>query len=172
MEHEIKSALLKRLGKNFITLFSALSTPFEFNLENVGAPFGIELFNNKKILNIEIKNDKSNYVYNVVTKLRSIEEFVETLKFDDIPLNIKQILTNKKFMPTIKENIDKKGYIIRTHFHGDVYLINKDNKMFLEDSNVKNTIINTKIVLQGIWYTDHNFGLLWSSNYIQIKKML
>jgi len=170
MEIEIRKANLKKIGKGFVTLTSNTNQVFTIVLNSVIPPFGVEKYNDKKILNIEIDPKESNEKYNIVEKMRSFEEFAKDMKFDKIPQSVQDVIQGKVFMSTIKES--KNGYLVRTHFNDpDIYLFIKNNKIFVDETNIKNATCDIKICMQGLWYTDNNYGLFWSTKDVQIKKI-
>jgi len=139
-------------------LTSNTNQVFTIVLNSVIPPFGVEKYNDKKILNIEIDPKESNEKYNIVEKMRSFEEFAKDMKFDKIPQSVQDVIQGKVFMSTIKES--KNGYLVRTHFNDpDIYLF------------IKNATCDIKICMQGLWYTDNNYGLFWSTKDVQIKKI-
>ena len=157
------------LKKKFIVA-SYLGKNITFNIDNVNIPFGTEKYEGKYILNIELLQDNNEH-HNFISKFESIENDAKNMAFENINLNIIQNIKGKGFIPTVKQSL--KGHIIRTHFDNpDIYVLKKDNeKLYLDESNLKNTECKIILLLSGIWFTDNNFGLLWNIDDIQIKKI-
>lgn len=149
-------------NKNFINvLFETKKIKFELN--GVVIPFGVEIYNSKEIVNVEIQ-PKDNVQYNYISEIESLENKIKESKL--------QVLKDKNFIPTFKES--KYGKILRTHLISDpeIYIKTKnDSKMTLAKTNIKNTISNVKLSLKGIWLKDDSYGLYWSLSECEIIKI-
>lgn len=156
-------------NKNFIGV-TKNNKPIEFKLENVHFPFGVEKYNNKEILNIEFSNDNNEH-YNIFSELNSLEHEISTEieKCNNIKL-VKDI-ENKGLMTSVKKSI--MGYIIRTHFgYIDPYYTNEklNRNINISKSELVKSYGNATIILNGVWHTGNNYGLLWKTTDLQITK--
>jgi hypothetical protein len=148
--------------KTFINVLSE-NKKIKFTLNNIVIPFGVEIYNQKELLNIEIQ-PKNNESYNYISIIESIENKILNSKLD--------ILKNKNFISSIKDS--KYGKILRTHLIKDpeIYIKSKtDTKINLMKSNLKNSESNVNISLKGIWIKDDNYGLYWSLSDCEIIKL-
>jgi hypothetical protein len=165
---DIKTSQLEFVKrKNFIAI-SQNKLPVTFKIDNCHLPFGVEKYNGKDILNIELEKD-NNELYNIYSKLSAIEDIIKKQEFD-ADLQVTQAIRGKGFLPSVKSSL--KGYILRTHIHDpDIYILKKNgDKMPIDSLNLPNTNVNISVVLNGIWINDSNYGLLWSVLNIQIVK--
>ena len=134
-------------------------------------PFGIEDYNNKKIINLELFNIKSNNeVYKMYSQIKSIELFFENFLKNcniikrDLPNNLLNDIKNKSFISCIKDR-ENSNALFRVH-------IKKIKKKYLKVFKKKNKEIlynNIKgnkgifiICLKSLWISENNYGLIWS----------
>ena len=149
-------------NKTFINVLTD-NKKIKFTLNNVVIPFGVEIYNQKEIVNIEIQ-PKNNELYNYISIIESIENKIKTSTID--------ILKNKNLIPTIKDS--KYGKILRTHLSNDpeIYIKSKsDSKINLMKTNLKKSESNVTISLKGIWLKDESYGLFWSLSVCEIIKL-
>jgi hypothetical protein len=149
-------------NKTFINVLSD-NKKIKFMLNNIVIPFGVEVYNQKEIVNIEIQ-PKNNESYNYISIIESIENKVKNSNID--------IFKNKNLISSIKDS--KYGKILRTHLISDpsIYIKSKtDSKINLMKTNLKNSESNVNISLKGIWIKDDSFGLYWSLSDCEIKKL-
>jgi len=153
--------------KNFIGM-STEKGPIIFEINNCFIPFGIEKFNGKDILNIELEKG-DNQLYNIYSKLSAIESNIKKGDYTD-NLSVTQATKGKGFMPSVKKSA--LGHIIRTHIRNpDIYVLQKDGEKFpIDPSNLKKAYVDAKVMLNGIWINDNNFGLLFATIDIRVKK--
>lgn len=153
--------------KNFIVVTQD-KTPITFKLINCHVPFGIEKYNGKDILNLELEKE-NNELYNIYSKLTAIEDIIKKQEID-ADLQVTQAVRGMGFVPSVKTSL--KGYILRTHIHDpDIYILKKNgDKMLIDGLNLPNTYVNASVVLNGIWLNDSNYGLLWSVTDVQVVK--
>jgi hypothetical protein len=149
-------------NKAFVNVLSD-NKKIKFTLNNIVIPFGVEIYNCKEIINIEIQ-PKNNESYNYISIIESIENKIKNSKLD--------ILKNKNLIPSIKDS--KYGKILRTHLIKDpeIYIKSKtDTKINLMKTNLKNSESNVIISLKGIWIKDDTYGLYWSLSECEIIKL-
>lgn len=147
--------------KTFINVLSE-NKKIKFILNNIVIPFGVEIYNQKEIVNIEIQ-PKNNESYNYISIIESLENKVRNSKID--------MIKNKNLITSIKDS--KFGKILRTHLipDPDIYIKSKSNsKINLLKTNLKNCESNITILLKGIWIKDESYGLLWSLSECEIIK--
>jgi hypothetical protein len=164
-DEKINSIEVINLTKTFI-IITLNKQIFDMKLDLISIPFGVEEYQGKQILNIEVDNEKHN---NYLSRLEFIENKIEQADFDP---NIINILKNKTFTPTIKTSL--KGKTIRTHLmkNTDIYIkLKNGNKMNIDYTNLKNSTANVLIELKGIWVTGTNFGLYWNVKDINVTKL-
>jgi len=131
-----------------------------FTLENVVIPFGVEKYNYKEIINLEIKNSKKdNIQLNNISAIRNLEKY-----FKDRPE-----FGSKFFKSTIRNNY---GYdpLIRTHLKksGKNTTTNVKNGSL---HNLKNTVADITIELSSIWTTTDSYGITLVASDIDVKSM-
>ena len=149
-------------NKAFINVLSE-NKKIKFSLNNIVIPFGVEIYNSKEIVNIEIQ-PKNNDSYNYISIIESIENKIKNSKLD--------IIKNKNLILSIKDS--KYGKILRTHLIKDpeIYIKSKtDTKINLMKTNLKNSESNVNISLKGIWIKDDSYGLYWSLSCCEIIKL-
>lgn len=149
-------------NKAFVNVLSE-NKKIKFSLNNILIPFGVEIYNSKEIVNIEIQ-PKNNESYNYISIIESIENKIINSKLD--------ILKNKNLITSIKDS--KYGKILRTHLINDpeIFIKSKtDTKINLMKTNLKNSESNVNISLKGIWIKDESYGLYWSLSCCEIIKL-
>ncbi len=127
------------------------------HLDNVLIPFGVEKYNDKLLLNVELIDDNINN--NIISKLESIEK------------NLYKFLPNLGLTTSIKKS--KLGNIIRTHLTKttEIYILKKNNeKMPIDESNLQNSECEMNLEIKGLWLTENNYGLYITIKTIKINK--
>ena len=85
----------------------------KFNLPILRTPFGIENFNNKRVINIEFTNmENDNDVHNLYSQISGLEEqFQEQIQVDDFETYGKEFVScirkKGKFDPLLRVNVTK-----------------------------------------------------------------
>lgn len=135
-------------------------------------PFGIEHYQNKKILNIELPNN--NRVHNfmatiqhmdsIFEQLFSSEELQNTLKYK-ISRNMIDNLKNKQFINSIKSG-NKYNPKIRTHVKHQLKIKNANGNILMPHTDLKKTSGICEIILDSIWINDDSYGLVYYVNEI------
>ncbi len=124
---------------------------------NCHVPFGVEKFNDKLILNLELLNTNENN--NIISKINSIENLL-TKKINNLGLS-----------SCIKKS--KLGHLLRTHYIKNTEcFITKSNgeKIHIDESNLKLTDCDVELLLKGVWLNDNNYGLYFSILNIRVLK--
>jgi hypothetical protein len=131
----------------------------QINIKNLicHIPFGIEKFNDKILLNIELLDSNENN--NILSKIDSIQNIIIN-KFPNLGL-----------ISCIKKS--KLGYLLRTHFlkSTECYILKKNNeKIIIDECNLNLSDCEIDLTLKGIWINDNNFGLYFVINSIKVIK--
>jgi hypothetical protein len=156
-----------------IFIYKEMMKEIIFNTPKLNIPFGIEDYNNKKIVNLEFKNiESNNNIYNLYSNIKNVELFFENLIENskiinrDLPNNLLNDIKNKQFISCIKE---KKNFdpLFRTHLKKikKKYLTNFKNKNNNEEiiySNIKKMNGIFSICLKSLWISNESYGLIWN----------
>lgn len=126
-------------------------------------PFGIEEYNGKRILNIELDPTKSNEEYNLIVLLENIEKFFIGLSDQsnhcvynpNIPLNS---FIGKYYIHNMKKRYEKVH--IRTHL--------MDNDKHIVLGNLRGKYISAKLILDRVWVNKSDYGILWYITNINV----
>lgn len=147
-------------------------------LEGVDIPFGVETYEKKSILNIEIDPKKNNKHHNYKAVISGFESELtkkENIKYEKLSKDIE----NKGYYPNIRES--KGGYILRCHIFTvpevfamvsgkDKTIKNiKDKRSMLDVTKIK---ANVELELGSLWTNENNYGFLWYVKKIQILHSL
>ena len=117
-----------------------------FNFENMKLPFGIENYNNKRIVNLEFSNkDDNNYMYNLYSTLKGMENKISTDNYIENNLD----LNGKEFVSCIRQN-GKFDPLIRVNVTNDVNIV---------DDIKKQQVVSGCIRLKKIWIWNNKWGL-------------
>lgn len=182
IEVDIKKIKFKKL-KEKTNVTNYLMTDFENKkptiiLENIDIPFGVETYEKKHILNIEINIKKNNQQYNYFAIISHFEKELadqNNIKYDKLLRDIK----GKGYYPNMRES--KGGYIIRSHIFNtpevftmvsgkDKSIKNiKDKRSMLDVTKIKG---NIELELGTFWVNDNNYGYLWYVKRIEILHSL
>lgn len=153
-------------GKSYI-LFSNNLSKTEIKLKKVYLPFGIEIFNKKAILNVEIYPKKSNEENNMYAMLYSFEnELKDKTKF---PNDIKNEINELTYYNFMKSN-NNNGYLIRTHMspNPEIYAMIGKFKNALTSKDIKDVKCNIDLELGTFWINDVNYGITWFVKRIEV----
>ena len=169
-ENSLTKTIVLMKQKKFISVTNK-GNPIYITINNCVMPFGVEKYKEKYILNLELEIQKNNELYNIYTEILNLENYIGNINNIKTTIDIKEILKNKIFVPTLKQSLN--GYILRTQFKSpEIYILKKTgDKLFLSHENLKNTSGIISIVLKGIWYTNEFYGLLWMTKEINLKKL-
>lgn len=135
------------------------------SINNVYIPFGIERYNDRDLINIELNPQKNNQHYNLNVILSEFEKELkntENLKDNYVLRDIEQ----KNFHSNIKQN--NQNFLIRTHIFGtpDIYTNINGKKFPIID--IKKKHANMEIELLTLWITDDNYGILFNIKSVEI----
>lgn len=178
IEIELSKLKFKKL-KEKSSVVNYLVTDFEDKkysiiLEDVDIPFGVEVYEKKHVINIEIHpktNNKHHNYYAMISNFESELTTQENVKYDKLKTNIE----NKGYYPNIRES--KNGYIIRTNiFHTpEVFQMIGGRDKKIKNIKDKRTLIdvnkikaNVELELGVVWVSSNNYGFCWYIKKIQI----
>jgi len=148
--------------KNYI-IFDKLGKRISLKLNKVNIPFGVESYNGKSILNIEIIPESSNDHYNLFSAISGLEkQFAKIDKFTD--KKVIEDIEDKGYYQNMKNS--RTGNIIRTYIFTQPNVFSSLGKMTLADT--KKVKANVEIELGSMWITENNYGILWYVKSIEI----
>jgi hypothetical protein len=127
------------------------------NINNALIPFGVEKYNDKLILNVELFETNDNN--NIISKIEALEN------------EIQKYFKNMGIIKTLKKS--KIGYLVRSHYlkSTECYILKKNGeKMMIDESNLQNAECGFNLLIKGIWVNDNNYGLYIIINSIKINK--
>jgi hypothetical protein len=146
--------------KNFLILDKE-NKKIIFDINNIRSPFGIENYNNQKILNIIIDPNKYNQHHNLFVNLNKLEANFNDQNFNDKNIDID--IKDKKYYSLLKYNPNNNNYILRTHIIGipNIYTTINNKKFIVSEDDIKNKNLNAKLEIASMWVTDDQFGFLF-----------
>ena len=127
------------------------------NINNALIPFGVEKYNDKLILNLELFETNDNN--NIISKIEALEN------------EIQKYFKNMGIIKTLKKS--KIGYLVRSHYlkSTECYILKKNGeKMMIDESNLQNAECGFNLLIKGIWVNDNNYGLYIIIHSIKINK--
>jgi len=147
-------------------------------LENINIPFGVETYEKKNIVNIEIVPKRNNLQYNYYAIISHFEKEMtdkNNFKYEKLSRDIE----NKGYYPNMRES--KQGYILRTHIFNtpEVFSMVSGKNKNIKDIKDKRSLLdiggvraNVEIELGTLWVTENNYGYLWYIKKIEILHLL
>ena len=129
----------------------------DIHINNSLVPFGIEKYNDKLILNLELCETNDNN--NIISKIEALEN------------EIQKHFKNMGIIKSLKKS--KLGYLIRSHYlkSTECYILKKNGeKMMIDENNLQNAECEFNLLIKGIWVNDNNYGLYIIINSIKINK--
>jgi hypothetical protein len=127
------------------------------HLNNALVPFGVEKYNDKLILNLELFETNENN--NIISKIEALEN------------EIQKYFKNMGLTKSLKKS--KLGYLVRSHYlkSTECYILKKNGeKMMIDENNLQNAECEFNLLIKGIWINDNNYGLYIIINSIKINK--
>ncbi len=150
--------------KIFASLYSKKFWKLNYNFKNINIylsnvliSFGVEKYNYKLLLNVELFDNNINN--NIISKLESIEKYIH------------KFFNNLGLTTCVKKS--KLGHIVRTHMAKttEIYILKKNNeKMMIDESNLQNAECEIHAEIKGIWVTENNYGLYIVLKSIKVNK--
>ena len=150
-----------------------IKTPMVFS------PFGIENYNGKDILNLEVKNignDQANFVHVMSTFDRLYHHFSDKSIINDtnkVPfINVQQYailskdLCGKTYTTFLKHGTQ--GKHVRTHLTKNTEIYKIVNGKKLPTTEIKGKKLVCEIELANLWVYGVSYGLTWNINKIEV----
>ena len=152
----INKILVTPLNKKFWHLLYNQKC-IDININNALIPFGVEKYNDKLILNLELCETNDNN--NIISKIEALEN------------EIQKYFKNMGLAKSLKKS--KLGYLVRSHYlkSTECYILKKNGeKMMIDENNLQNAECEFNLLIKGIWINDNNYGLYIIINSIKINK--
>ncbi len=146
--------------KNFLILDNE-NKKISFEINNIKTPFGIENYNEQKILNIIIDPNKYNQHHNLIININKLESDLNNKKFTNKIIDID--IKDKKYHSILKYNPNNNNYILRTHIIGipNIYTTINNKKFIVSEDDIKDKNLNVQLEISSMWITDDQFGFLF-----------
>lgn len=151
--------------KNYM-IFVETGKP-RIKLERVFIPFGVEFYNKKQLLNIELYPNKNNIHNNLHSLLLSLEQdFANKIVHN---YELKNDITDLKYHSFLKQN-DSSAIHMRTYMspNTEIYTFIGKSKQNIMQSSLKGTHCNVELELGTLWMNATNFGIIFYVKDIQI----
>ena len=156
MNYELAKINLIDDKKSFRIRYSGVNKIL-FNIKGVYSPFGIENYNKKDILNLELTNNNNDNHNNIII-LKQLDDYFKELS------NNKKELKDMNYTSPIKILADNK-INIRTHLSKKLNFKVNDNQKNVE---IKNKKFNIELEFSSIWIYNENYGLVLTINTIEL----
>lgn len=146
-------------SKNSKKYFNIAHDGHQITINNLQChiPFGVEKYNDKLLLNIELVETNENS--NILSKIDSIEKLIKS-KFPNFGL-----------MPCHKKS--KLGCLLRTHYtkNTECFILKKNNeKMMIDKVNLNLADCEVNLSIKGVWFNDNNCGIYITIDSIRVIK--
>jgi hypothetical protein len=141
-------------------------------------PFGLETYNNKEIINIELSN-ATNEQINFNATVRMLDKLYQQFSnkqiqennvfpFINLPAGFAKEVSNMEYSPCIKPSL--LGSIIRCHVKPNINVIKKVNgtNVICSKNDLKKSNAIIELELGNIWIHNNKYGLIWYINNIEI----
>jgi hypothetical protein len=162
--------------------FSYDRKSFKIEIPDCEIPFGIELYNKKEILNINLYDNEvdTNKKINTLNYLKLLEKIYEqfsnkkieskNLPFVSLPFGFTKEVENKEFLTTIKPG-HKGGVFVRTHLAKSikVYKLEDGKKVECVRPDLKGKKCSLILELNSMWMYGGKYGFLWYVHEIILK---
>ena len=155
MNYELAKINLIDDKKSFRIRYSGVNKVI-LNIKDVYSPFGIEKYNKKDILNLELTSN-TNDSHNMTVILKELDNYFKNLSND------KKELNELNYTSPIKI-IGEKKIQIRTHLAKKLNIKTNDQK----NIEIKNKKFNIELEFSSIWIYNENFGLVLTVNTIDL----
>lgn len=139
-----------------------------FNINNASIPFGIENYNNKDMINIELDITKNNDLYNAYSQISQFEAFIKDIihkqTFYKLPAEFTKTIVDKQFISCVKTR-NNNTFHIRTHLkkQGSVIkslFLNKNND-YVNPFDISNLTASFIISADSIWINNESYGIVF-----------
>ena len=150
--------LIQSDKKNFRIRYNCVDN-LAFKIKEVYSPFGIEKYNNKDILNLELVND-SNINNNLISLIKEIDNYFSELHITNTNF------TDLNYMSPIK-NISENKIQIRTHVSNKLKIKTKKDSPY--NIVIKNNRFQIELEFSSIWVYNMNYGIVLTVNVIDMN---
>jgi hypothetical protein len=128
------------------------------NIKDVYSPFGIENYNKKDILNLELTSE-TNEKYNNIVLIKELDNYFKNLHVS------KKELNGLSYTSPIKIISDNKIQV-RTHLAKKIDIKTNKNK----NIEIKNKKFNIELEFSSIWMYNQNYGIVLTVNIIDLTQ--
>lgn len=126
------------------------------NIKDIYSPFGIENYNKKNILNLELTTE-TNEKYNSFVLIKELDNYFKNLH------ESKKELNNLNYTSPIKILSENKIQI-RTHLAKKLEIKTNNQK----NIEIKNKKFNVELEFSSIWIYNDNYGVILTVNIIDL----
>lgn len=157
--------------KNYRILF--LGQKLRINSLKIKFPFGVEKYNNKEVLNMELINyNKTNGNYNFYSSIKQIDYVIKNIISTEMQNNLKNPLpfgfhkeiAGKHYMSCIKE-FGNFNPLLRTHIKKTIVKQNTDSITRYE---LKGKFARVELECGALWVNQTNYGIIWYVTTINV----
>ena len=159
---------------------------FKINTPTMSCPFGLETFNDKEIINLEIindSNDKNNFMSDINVLDNLYKQFSENehesdlklqlhmplrMPFVNLPTDFLKDVKDHKYMPIYRKS--NNGMTIRTHVKNMEVYKNVNGKQVLLNKYeaIKGKKCKCSLEFDSIWIKNGTYGLLFYVTKMEI----
>jgi hypothetical protein len=157
MNYELNKINLIDDKKSFRIRYSGVNKIL-LNIKDVYSPFGIENYNKKDILNLELTSE-TNDKYNNMVLIKQLDNYFKNLN------ESKKELNNLSYTSPIKIISDNKIQI-RTHLAKKMDIKSNNQK----NIEIKNKKFNIELEFSSIWMYNQNYGIVLTVNMIDLTQ--
>jgi hypothetical protein len=152
--------------KNYI-IFKSNTEKIKIKMDKVFLPFGVEIYNKRQILNIEIYPKKNNNHNNIHSMLFAFEQ--EFGDLNNIDWYVKQELDNISYHSFLKSN-GYGGNHIRSYMspNPEIFTMMGKYKQILSSKDLKGVYCNVELELGTFWINELHYGIIWYVKSIQV----
>jgi hypothetical protein len=155
MSYELNKINLIDDKKSFRIRYSGVNKIL-LNIKDVYSPFGIENYNKKDILNLELTSE-TNEKYNNIVLIKELDNYFKNLN------ETKKELSELNYISPIKIISDNKIQI-RTHLAKKLDIKTNNQK----NIEIKNKKFNIELEFSSIWMYNQNYGIVLTINMIDL----
>lgn len=176
-DYNLTNLTITKKGRKYVSysLKNNEYEPMKLKFKNVKLMFGVEQYNNKYILNIQLCG--SNELNNYYSTIKNLDLFMKNLRNEEFQQDCKRIsndfkscVKNRHYTSCLRE-YDGYKPLLRTHlkFKGSHLLtsITKDGVPF-NVRELKGKLCNLELELVDIWSTQYKYGYTIYINSIEI----
>ena len=171
---ELDRIMLKKSGKNFLIFNNG--EVIKKTIKDVYLKFGIENYNENKILNIYVNKNNDKYTNDEYNNVIDIYNHIKTIsRFTKEPCNARKYkFDNKIFKYPLKKKTENgvNLVIIRSYLSHNVEIYTKDKKKLDNNANIIGYMADVNIVIKTLWKTSTNIGVIIYTEVIKLKEKI